>query len=296
VFEINNSLAIMRNSYLLFSALIILLSQVFVGCEKPESIAGCSFPDSLDAYTLVWSDEFSGTELDTSKWSYQIGDGCEVNLCGGWGNNELQYYTSRPENISLANDRLIITAKKETPLYQGRAYTSARIRSLNKGDFRYGRIDVSARMPKGQGIWPAIWMLPSDTVFGEWPKSGEIDIAELVGHEPNILHGTLHYGPLYPQNRSKGYQDTLSSGNFSDGFHVFSVQWQEDCIRFLLDDEPYGKPISRTTLLPYGFPFTERFHLLLNVAVGGNWPGNPNASTLFPQKMYVDYVKVYQEN
>ena len=264
------------------------------GCKEVEEVAGCQFSNSLDNYQLVWSDEFDGNTIDDSKWSYDLGDGCQIsdNLCG-WGNNELEYYTARPENAYLDNGNLVIEAKKETPLYLGEhQYTSARMVTKNKGDWKYGRIDVRAKLPIGQGIWPAIWMLSTEEKYGGWPKSGEIDIMEYVGHKPNEIFGTIHYGHDFWRFNS---QDTiLSEGTFADDFHVFTAIWNEDCIQFQLDGKNYGVPNSRSTVLPTTYPFDQKFHMLINIAVGGNLPGNPDATTVFPQKMEVDYVRVYQ--
>ena len=138
-------------------------------------------------------------------------------------------------------------------------------------------------------------MLSEEEKFGIWPKSGEIDIMELIGNHPDEIHGTVHYGPEWPQNKFKGYKYKLDSGDFSEDFHIFSVEWRANCIRWLVDGEPYGSPISHTTLKPELFPFNEKFHLLLNVAVGGNWPGNPDDTTVFPQTMEIDYIRVYEE-
>ncbi|MFO8028764.1 MAG: glycoside hydrolase family 16 protein, partial [Cyclonatronaceae bacterium] len=168
-------------------------------------------------WQLVWSDEFETDELDESKWSYQYGTGQDEGL-HGWGNNELQYYTDREDNIYIEDDMLHIVARQER--FEAMDYTSARIRTLGKGDWKYGEIEIRARLPEGQGIWPAIWMLPTDERFGGWPKSGEIDIMEMVGHEPETIHGTVHYGPDWPDNQFTGKGYTLEEGTFSDDFHV----------------------------------------------------------------------------
>ena len=274
--------------------LSIALCALFSSCERTEDLGGCKVSDSLDGYTLVWSDEFDGPEIDQSKWSYDLGDGCDIsaNLCG-WGNNELQYYTDRPENAFIEDGKLVIKAVREAPPYLGQhQYTSARMVTKNKGDWTYGRIDIRAKMPIGQGLWAAAWMLPTDNVYGGWPKSGEIDIMEYLGHEPTRVFGTIHYGHDFWRFTSN---DTfLESGSFDTEFHVFSAIWTENCIQFLLDGVPYGEPNTRSTTLPTTWPFDQDFHVILNLAVGGNLPGNPNASTVFPQQMEVDYVRVYQ--
>lgn len=274
---------------------ILSLSLLFgTGCVTEEELGGCKFPIDLDgAYTLVWSDEFDGTELDASKWSYDLGDGCDREICG-WGNNELQYYTDDAVNCFVQDGRLIIKAVKPSSPHLGQyAYTSARIVTKGKGDWRYGRIDVRAKLPKGRGLWPAIWMLPTNNVYGIWPKSGEIDIMEAVGHEPDRVFGTIHFGNNGWRYLTEDY--FLDEGSFQEEFHVFSVLWNEDCIEFLMDGTPYSGPYSRSSLLPSTWPFDQDFHIILNVAVGGNLPGNPDATTQFPQQMEVDYVRVYQE-
>lgn len=273
----------------------ITLVYFITGCKKVEDVGGCQFVDSLDGYELVWSDEFEGTEIDDTKWGYDLGDGCDISLdlCG-WGNNELEYYTDRPENVFLENGNLVIKAIKEVPFYLGEhQYTSARLVTKNKGDWKYGRIDVRAKLPIGKGLWPAIWMLPTDNVYGGWPKSGEIDIMEYLGDEPQRTFGTIHYGHDFWRFNSQGLE--LESGTFADDFHVFSAIWNENCIQFLMDGIKVGEPNTRSTTLPTTYPFDQKFHLLLNVAVGGNLPGNPDATTIFPQTMEVDYVRVYQE-
>ncbi len=265
------------------------------GCKNAEDIGGCNFENTLDNYQLVWSDEFDGTGIDDSKWSFDLGDGCDISpdLCG-WGNNELQYYTDRSENAVISDGKLVIKAIKETPFYMGEhQYTSARMVTKNKGDWKYGRIDVRARMPIGQGLWPAIWMLPTENVYGQWPRSGEIDIMEYLGHEPERVFGTIHYGHDFWRFNSQGLE--LESGTFAEDFHVFTVLWTEDCIQFQMDGINVGEPNTRSTTLPTTWPFDQDFHLILNIAVGGNLPGNPDATTVFPQTLEVDYVRVYQE-
>ncbi|OQX95419.1 hypothetical protein B6I21_05505 [candidate division KSB1 bacterium 4572_119] len=244
-----------------------------------------------EGYTLFWNDEFSGTEIDLTKWEH------EVNAQGG-GNNELQYYTDRPVNSFIENGKLIIQALKET--YTGaegtRDYTSARLRTAKKGDWKYGRFEIKAKLPYGQGLWPAIWMLPTDWIYGGWAASGEIDIMELIGHQPNKVYGTLHYGGAYPNNVHSGDFYTLAEGNFNDNFHVFTLDWDETSFKWYVDGVFYQEQTEWSTEgHDYPAPFDQFFHLLLNVAVGGNWPGNPDASTVFPQRMEVDYVRVFKK-
>lgn len=241
-------------------------------------------------YQLVWADEFDGTAVDTSKWSFQIGNGCP-NLCG-WGNNELQYY--RAENASVADGHLTITAKKEN--YEPFKYTSARMRTLNKGDWKYGKFEIRAKLPEGQGMWPAIWMLPTDQVYGTWAASGEIDIVELVGHEPDIVHSTLHHGAKWPKNIHTGAPFKLEEGKFSDGFRIFTAEWEKGEIRWFVGDSLYQTQTKwRSEGNAFPAPFDQKFHMILNLAVGGTWPQNPDSTTVFPQTMVIDYVRVYQK-
>lgn len=238
--------------------------------------------------TLVWSDEFNDNILNAANWTFEIGDGCP-NLCG-WGNNELEYYTNRAENAYLENGNLIIKAIKED--LGGRNYTSARIISKDKKKFKYGRIDIRAKLPKGKGIWPAFWMLPQNNLYGTWPKSGEIDIMELVGHEPNVVHGTVHYGPG-PGSTQISKSFSLNSGDFSNDYHVFSIKWDRNIIQWFVDDQLFST-VQNTDTGSSIYPFNEEFFFILNLAVGGNWPGNPDASTNFPQQLFIDYIRVYQ--
>ena len=250
-------------------------------------------PATLSAqdWQLVWSDEFEADILDTTKWEYMYGTGAQYGL-QGWGNFERQYYTDREENIYLKDGKLHIRALNES--YRTRSYTSARIRTKGMADFRYGKFEIRAKLPEGQGLWPAIWMLPTENVYGGWPASGEIDIMELVGHEPDVVHGTVHYGPSPGEHRSRGWHYTLSDGKFSDDFHVFTIEWIPGRINWFVDGNWYTMATERN-LAPYHWPFDQKFHLLLNVAVGGTWPGDPDDTTEFPQEMIVDWIRVYQD-
>lgn len=239
-------------------------------------------------YTLAWSDEFNGTSLDAAAWSNESGDGCP-GICG-WGNNELQYYTAPPNNLFFQDGKMIIEAKAET--FGGKNYTSSRIKTQGKKTFKFGRIDIRAILPKGKGIWPALWLLPQDNVFGGWPRSGEIDLMENIGHEPSRVYGTLHFGQG-PGSTQISRNYNLSSGLFNDQFHVFSIEWKQDQIKWLVDDVVYST-VNKADLGANNYPFNESFFILINLAVGGNWPGSPDANTTFPQWFIVDYVRVYQ--
>jgi beta-glucanase (GH16 family) len=244
------------------------------------------------AWQLVWADEFTGDQIDPAKWEH------EVNAWGG-GNDELQYYTDRPENSFVRDGQLVIRARRET--FTGpegtREFTSARLRTKGRGDWCRGRFVVRAKVPVGQGVWPAIWMLPSESRYGIWPHSGEIDIMEIVGHLPETVHGTLHYfDPASQQHAYSGAPFRLGEGNFGEGFHEFAVEWDAGAMHWLIDGEHYQTQTAwRTDAAVFPAPFDQSFHLLLNVAVGGKWPGNPDETTELPQDMVVDYVRVYRE-
>ena len=221
--------------------------------------------------------------LDLSAWTFETGN-------GGWGNNELEYYTDRSENASLQDGKLVIHALKES--FGGASYTSARIKTQGKKEFTFGRIDIRAILPKGKGVWPALWMLGGNINTVGWPASGEMDIMELLGHEPTRVYGTLHYGSL-SNHGQRGDNYVLTTGSFSDQFHVFSVEWKQDQVSFYIDNNLY-QTITKTDIGDYPYPFNAPFFFIFNVAVGGNWPGNPDATTYLPQWMIVDYVRVYQ--
>ena len=238
-----------------------------------------------DYTKLVWKDEFVKPFLDSEKWEMEVGE--------KWFNHELQAYTNSKQNVYIKNSQLIIQAKKQK--YKSAQYTSARIRTKNKGDWRSGKIEVRAKLPKGQGIWPAIWMLPTHAKYGKWPKSGEIDIVELRGQHPDKIISALHYGQNYPNNKYLTGEYQLKNGSFSDDFHVFSLLWDTDQLHWFVDGQKYFS-IYAADLKPDSFIFNAKFHLLLNVAVGGDFLGNPDNSTIFPQQMVVDFVKVYQLN
>lgn len=251
---------------------------------------GYDAPDNYAGYSLVWADEFNNGPLDATAWSHQNGDGCDINLCG-WGNNELEYYTNRPENLFFQDGKMIIEARKEN--FSTRNYTSSKIITAGKKKFKYGRVDIRAKLPIGKGIWPAFWMLPQDNKYGGWPTSGEIDIMEMVGHDPARTHGTVHFGPG-PGSTSVNRSTNLSTGTLNDKFHVYSIIWKEDEIQWLLDGNLFST--FRKSDVPAGmiYPFNEDFYFIINMAVGGNWPGSPDASTYFPQWLIVDYIRVYQ--
>ncbi|MEM8523838.1 MAG: family 16 glycosylhydrolase [Bacteroidota bacterium] len=254
--------------------------------ELALPVEGYSTPTAYEGFELVWADEFEGEAVNEEDWTFEIGNGNN-----GWGNNELEYYTDRPENVRIENGQLIIEAREES--FGGFPYTSTRMKTQDKRIFQFGRIDIRAKLPKGQGIWPALWMLGNDISSVSWPACGEIDIVELVGHEPKTIHGTAHWGSNFSNHKFKGASYSIGE-DFSDRFHVFSIQWKQGVIYWYINDILY---YSFSTQQAQGqpYPFNDQFFFLFNVAVGGNWPGRPDATTFFPQQMIVDYVRVFQE-
>jgi beta-glucanase (GH16 family) len=246
---------------------------------------------TTDRRKLVWSDEFDKAgKPDDTKWGYDLGDGCPDGC--GWGNNELEYYTNDPKNVRVEDGMLIIEAVKEKK--GTKDYTSTRIVSKTKGDWLYGRIEVRAKLPKGRGTWPAIWMLSTEWKYGGWPESGEIDIMEHVGYDPGIIHGTIHSGKY---NHIKGTQleGKITVADAMDNFHVYAIDWTKDKIDFYVDDKMYHSVPRNPSDDFNGWPFDQKFHLIMNVAVGGNWGGSKGVDeSIWPRRMVVDYVRVYQ--
>jgi beta-glucanase (GH16 family) len=233
-------------------------------------------------WVLDWNDEFEGNKLDHGRWAEEVGG-------HGFGNHELQFYTSRPENLRLSNGNLVIEARREA--WEGNNYTSARIRTAGLKERVYGRYEARIQIPRGQGIWPAFWLLGADIESRGWPRCGEIDIMENIGKEPATVHGTIH-GPGFSGDKGFGAPNSLESGAFADGFHVYAVEWEPREIRWYRDDILYH--VARPDLVKGEWVFEHPFFVILNLAVGGDWPGNPDASTTFPQRMLVDYVRVYR--
>lgn len=240
---------------------------------------------------LVWADEFNYQgQPDPAKWGYDLGDGCP-DVCG-WGNNEQEFYTSDPKNVRVENGSLIIEAHQEEK--GGKPYTSTRLVSKNKGDWKYGKIEVRAKLPKGKGTWPAIWMLSTDWKYGGWPASGEIDIMEHVGYDPGVIHGTIHT-EAYNHIKQTQKEGKITVADAQDAFHVYAIEWTENNITFLVDSKIYHKVDRIPTDDFKGWPFDQRFHLILNLAVGGNWGGLQGIDpSIWPQQLLIDYVRVYQ--
>jgi beta-glucanase (GH16 family) len=273
------------------SALMFFLFTIFCGLLMPARTPVRAGDEVT--WKLTWSDEFNGPDgsaVDSTKWSFDVGG-------KGWGNNELETYTSRTANAHLENGSLVIKAIKET--FTGadnitRDYTSARLLTKHKFSQAYGRFEARIKVPFGQGIWPAFWLLGNNIDTAHWPNCGEIDIMENIGREPSVIHGTFH-GPGYSGGKGIGAAYTLTGGRkFSGDFHTFTLEWETNVMRFYVDGNLYQ---TRTPAdLPQGasWVFDHPFFIILNVAVGGDWPGNPDATTVFPQQMLVDYVRVYK--
>lgn len=243
-----------------------------------------------ESWELIWQDEFEGPTLDYSKW------GVEVNAFGG-GNHEAQMYTDRKENVRVEDGHLVIELKRDNPNIQGtqREFSSGRVRTKHRGDWKYGRFEIRAQLPAGQAVWPAIWMLPTDETYGGWARSGEIDIMEAKGHIRDVVSGTLHYGDNWPNNRYSGKEFKLDSGTFTDSFHTFACEWEEGVIRWYVDDTLYQTQTKWDSVgHEFPAPFDQRFHLLLNIAVGGNFGGGITGETPDSAKMLVDFVRVYK--
>jgi beta-glucanase (GH16 family) len=256
---------------------------------------GCVNDDSAKEkeMEIVWQDEFDGSgSLDSNSWSYDIGTGVEIFGQPGWGNNEQQYYTNRPQNVRIKDGFLEITAREES--FEGSNYTSARILTRGKFERTFGRFEARIKLPFGQGIWPAFWLLGDDsngTV--SWPQIGEIDIMEYRGQEPTVVHGSVH-GPGYSAGQAVTARYVLTDSRFDTDFYVFAIEWGPDFIKYYVDDELYNEINPGDANGEWVFN-DNTFYIILNVAVGGNFVGPPGSSTPFPQTMFVDYVRVYAE-
>jgi len=251
------------------------------------AIIACLPAIAQHKWKLVWKEAFNGTKLDTSRWNYEVND-------HGGGNHELQYYTARDTNVFVKNGLLHIRGLKED--YLTRHYTSGRITTRYKADFTFGKIEVRAKVPAGRGMWPAIWMMPTDDKYGGWPMSGEIDIMETKGQYPDTLYGTMHFGPSPPHNRHKGTKTVHEAPNgFADGFHTYGIEWKKDTIAWFVDGRKYFETNKSdvTNIAGVPYPFNERFHFILNLAIGGQFVGNPDDS-IFPKEFLVDYIKVWE--
>lgn len=272
-----------------------------------------------DQWKPTWADEFEGDKIDAKKWAFDLGNGFgkkETNeWISGWGNNELQYYTAQPSNVFVADGMLHIRAVKES--IEGFEYSSARIKSRSRDgsalfNQKYGRFEFRAKLPTGQGIWPALWMLPQKDTYGTWAASGEIDVLEARGQNPHEILGTLHYGSRWPANEHSGETFKLPNGGTIADFHVYAIEWEPGEIRWFFDGKQYAAqsswwssdktdtqggatPNNEAQLNPWPAPFDHEFYLIMNVAVGGEFLGNPDDTTKFPAEMIVDYVRAYEK-
>jgi beta-glucanase (GH16 family) len=270
-------------------------------------------------WKLVWSDEFDGQEIDRAKWDFDTGNGFydyDANQwIHGWGNDELQYYTREPANAFVKDGMLYVRALKES--LHGCGYTSAKLKTRKRDGSplfcqKYGRFEFRAKLPTGKGVWPALWMLPQDDKYGGWPCSGEIDVMEARGQEPNKVLGTLHFGARWPANTHVSKEYILSQAGTIADFHVYAVEWEPGEVRWSVDGRQYAaqsfwwssrktdgargaKPAKEADLYPWPAPFDQPFYLVMNVAVGGKFLGNPEKTTVFPAEMVVDYVRVYEK-
>jgi beta-glucanase (GH16 family) len=275
IYKTTTKVTILKSLYIALAVFVV------ASCDTDETQTVAQFTQ------LVMQDEFDtdGT-LDSSLWEYEIGTGDN-----GWGNNELQYYSNRNENISVQNGKLLITAQKED--YQGSAYTSARILTKGKFEQKYGRFEAKIRVPYGQGIWPAFWLLGNDIDEVSWPQCGEIDIMEYRGQEPTLLHGSVH-GPGYSGGSPVTKTYELVNDRFDTGFHIFGIEWGPKYINYYVDDVLYNQITPADA--DGEWVFDHPFYIIINLAVGGSFAGSPNEETVFPQTMLVDYVRVYKSN
>ena len=272
-----------------------------------------------DQWKPTWADEFDGDKIDAKKWAFDLGNGFEKKetdeWISGWGNDELQYYTDKPSNVFVANGMLHIRAVKES--IEGFEYSSARLKSRGSDgsalfNQKYGRFEFRAKLPTGQGVWPALWMMPQKDTHGTWAASGEIDVLEARGQNPHEILGTLHYGSRWPSNKHSGDTYKLPNKGTIADFHVYAVEWEPGEIRWFFDGKQYaaqsswwssGKmddnggviPEKEAELDPWPAPFDHEFYLIMNVAVGGQFLGNPDETTKFPAEMIVDYVRAYEK-
>ncbi|MDE1154699.1 MAG: glycoside hydrolase family 16 protein [Acidobacteriaceae bacterium] len=269
-----------------------ICSLMLASCFAATVVASAAQPPQKH-WVLTWSDEFNGpdgSQPDPAKWEFVVSG-------NGFGNQELEYYTARPENAHLEHGNLVISASKEP--FTGadgvsREYTSARLQTKGRFEQRYGRFEARMKIPHGQGVWPAFWMLGADIDTKHWPECGELDVMENIGREPGKVHGSLH-GPRYSGDSPLTGAYTLPDhGVFADAFHVFAVEWEPEQIRFYVDGHLFETQTPDSIPGDKQWVFDHPFFLLLNFAVGGAWPGNPDQSTLFPQSMLVDYVRAYR--
>ena len=295
-----------------FPGLFAYKFPIFVAGLACLTAAAPAVPPSPTGYHLVWHDEFDGTAIDRSRWAFDTGVGFTVpgppgkppTVLPGWGNGELECYTDRPANAYVAGGSLHLRAIKER--FGGGRYTSARLRTGGKGGpplfaHRYGRFEFRAKLPTGQGYWPALWLLPQDEAYGGWAASGEIDVMESKGGHPDTVQGTIHYGGSWPKNVWAGQEYRLPDRGTVADWHVYALDWDPGRLRWSVDGVVYATRDfwwSKTAGVdnPWPAPFDRPFYVVMNLAVGGQFGGNPTADTTFPQEMLVDYVRVYDRD
>ncbi len=290
--------------------LAALLTAGAGGVDKAKAPLAPPEPDAPKGWHAIWSDEFEGAKVDRKKWAFDLGNRLPSGQ-PGWGNDELQFYTSRPENVYVKGGMLHVRAVREA--HEGAPYTSARLKTKGLFAQKFGRFEVRAKLPTGQGVWPAIWMLPEEDKHGGWAASGEIDIMEARGQEPGKVLGTLHYGSGWPANVHSGKDHVLPAAGTIADFHVYALEWDPGEFRWYVDGKLYQTqnfwwssskreggngvpPAKASELNPWPAPFDQPFHILLNVAVGGRFLGNPDADTEFPVEMMVDYVRAFERD
>jgi len=245
--------------------------------------------EAQGGWRLVWSDEFDGASIDTNHWEFETGNN------GGWGNNELEFYTRRPDNAYESNGVLHIVAEHTGT--NDLAYTSARMKSEGLFAHQYGRFEFRAKFPKGKGYWPALWLMPKDSAYGGWPACGEIDVAENKGDYPAVVQGTIHYAaPGGGHVQSTDYYTFPAAGDKANTFHTYALEWTTNSISWYVDNQLYETQTNwSTAAAPYPAPFNQPFYIIMNLAIGGNYDGNPDTNTVFPGEMQVDYVRVYDK-
>ncbi|HWD20570.1 MAG TPA: glycoside hydrolase family 16 protein [Verrucomicrobiae bacterium] len=266
-------------------------------CLAAALLLGLGLTSAQAGWALSWQDDFNGNVIDTNHWKFELGNGPH-----GWGNNELEFYTSRPQNAWVSNGLLHIAARRES--YHGFAFTSAKLKTRGLFSQTYGRFEFRARLPVGQGYWPALWLMPENPAYGPWAASGEIDVMENKGSDPGTVLGTIHFGGTTPRNvHSDGPAYKFPTGEGVANFHLYAVEWTNNAIRWYVDDHLYQTQTSWWSATgrrdsaernPYPAPFNQPFYIIMNLAVGGNFGGNPTAATSFPGEMDVDYVRAYQ--
>ena len=271
-----------QSKVLQLPACLCVLILAFSSCNTDETQTVATFKN------LVMADEFTTEGApDSAMWTYDIGRGPNND---GWGNQELQYYTNRTENVKVANGYLLITAQEEG--FEGASYTSARLKTQGLFEQKYGRFEARIRLPYGKGLWPAFWLLGNDCDQNTWPLCGEIDIMEYLGDNPTTVFGSVH-GPGYSAGEAETKEFSLPNDRFDTGFHVFGIEWGPDYINYYVDDNLYNQITPDD--VPGEWVFDHPFYIIMNVAVGGSFPGSPNTETVFPQTMVVDYVRVYEK-